>query len=121
MAGSVRAADVPGFRQVVKNGRTGLLRRSPKGAILTDARRRLLVLGTAARAAIGTAGSARLVTGYDLSRRLNAGLEAIGRVGRAPRRPGPKALGTARLAVWSLAPGTVAVRIVVPRWAAVPG
>lgn len=87
MARPLIATDVPGCRQVVEDGRTGLLCRPRDAGSLTKACLRMLALDPAARAGMGAAGRARIAAAYDQARVVEAYLEAIDRVLPAPARP----------------------------------
>ncbi|MFN3845715.1 MAG: glycosyltransferase family 4 protein [Paracoccaceae bacterium] len=79
MARPLIATDVPGCRQVVDDGRTGILCRPRDGADLAKACLRMLALTPTARAAMGTAGRAKMATDYDQTHVVAAYLDAIDR------------------------------------------
>lgn len=79
MARPVVATDVPGCRQVVKDGRTGFLCQPRDAASLAEALERILALPSIAREHMGREGRAMILAEYDVKRVVDAYLEAIDR------------------------------------------
>ncbi|WP_432448652.1 glycosyltransferase family 4 protein [Aliiroseovarius marinus] len=85
MARPLIATDVPGCRQVVEHGTTGLLCAVRDGHALADACRQFLAMPEDARNTMGKAGRAKMVSEYDQRLVVQAYLTAIDAQTRPPQ------------------------------------